>query len=25
VPDSPEIRHIIEFMRNTKLGIITKM
>ena len=25
VPDSAEIRHIIEFMRNTKLGIITKM
>ena len=25
VPDSPEIRHIIEFLRATELGIITKM
>lgn len=25
VPDDPEIRHIIQFMRNTQLGIIAKM
>ena len=25
VPDGPQIRHIIEFIRGTKLGIITKM
>ena len=25
VPDSPEIRHIIEFLRTTNLGIITKL
>ena len=25
VPDGPEIRHIIEFIRATKLGIISKM
>ena len=25
VPDGPEIRHIIRFMRDTKLGIIAKM
>ena len=25
VPDGPEIRHIIEFIRDTKLGIISKM
>ncbi len=25
VPDSPEIRHIIEFIRATKLGIISKL
>ena len=24
VPDGPEIRHIIEFLRNSQLGIITK-
>jgi UDP-N-acetylglucosamine acyltransferase len=24
VPDGPEIRHIIEFLRATKLGIISK-
>ena len=25
VPDSPEIRHIIEFLRTSPLGIITKL
>ena len=25
VPDSPEIRHIIEFLRSSELGIITKL
>jgi UDP-N-acetylglucosamine acyltransferase len=25
VPDGPHIRHIIEFIRNTKVGIITKI
>jgi UDP-N-acetylglucosamine acyltransferase len=25
IPDSKEIRNIIEFLRSTKLGIITKM
>ncbi len=25
VPDGPEIRHIIEFLRTTQIGIITKM
>ena len=25
VPDGPQIRHIIEFIRGTKLGVITKM
>ena len=25
VPDSPEIRHIIEFIRGTQLGVISKM
>ena len=25
VPDGPEIRHIIEFIRATKLGIISKL
>ena len=25
VPDSPEIRNVIEFMRSTKLGVIAKM
>ena len=25
VPDGKEIRHIIEFLRSTKLGIITKI
>ena len=24
VPDGPEIRHIIEFLRATKLGVITR-
>lgn len=25
VPDGPEVRHIIEFMNGTKLGIISKI
>jgi UDP-N-acetylglucosamine acyltransferase len=25
VPDGPFMRHIIEFIRNTQIGIITKM
>ena len=25
VPDGPEIRHIIEFLRATKMGVISKM
>ncbi|MBQ8096727.1 MAG: hypothetical protein IJ551_11470 [Prevotella sp.] len=25
MPDGPEIRHIIEFIRTTQLGIILKM